>query len=149
VIVQVKALACELPAIRGLPLSRMSTADVAREVRSSGIVASISDKTVWRWLHEDAIRPWQHRCWIFPRDPDFRTKAGRILDLYEGHWEGTALRDDEFVISTDEKTSIQARRRIHSPLPAAPKEAMRYEHGYERKGAWAQWHSLGLCGIDC
>ena len=101
VIVEVKALACELPASRGLPLSRMSTADVAREVRNSGIVASISDKTVWRWLHEDAIRPWQHRCWIFPRDPEFRTKAGRILDLYEGHWQGTPLRDDEFIISTD------------------------------------------------
>ena len=63
---QVKALACELPANLGLPLSRMSIADVAREVRRAGIVVSISDKTVWRWLHEDAIRPWQHRCWIFP-----------------------------------------------------------------------------------
>ena len=77
VVVQVKALACELPANPGLPLSRMS------------IVASISDRTVWRGLHEDAIRPWQHRCWIFPRDPDFRLKAGRILDPYEGHWNAT------------------------------------------------------------
>ena len=134
---QVKALACELPAHRGLPLSRMSTADVAREVRTCGIVASISDKTVWRWLHEDAIRPWQHRCWIFPRDPAFRAKAGRILDLYEGHWEGTPLRDDEFVISTDEKTSIQARKRIHPPLATSPGRPMRHEHEYERKGAWA------------
>ena len=115
----------------------MSTADVAREVRRSGIVASISDKTVWRWLHEDAIRPWQHRCWIFPRDQDFRAKAGRILDLYEGHWEGTPLGDDEFVLSTDEKTSIQARRRIHAPLPTVPGKAMRAEHEYKRCGAWA------------
>ena len=76
VVVQVKALACELSARLGLPLSRMSIADVAHEVRRAGIVASISDKTVWRWLHEDAIRPWQHRGWIFPRDPDFRVKAG-------------------------------------------------------------------------
>ena len=136
-IVQVKALACELPLSRGLPLSRMSIADVGREVRRSGIVARISDKTVWRWLHEDAIRPWQHRCWIFPRDPDFRTKASRILDLYEGHWEGTPLREDEFIISTDEKTSIQARRPTHSPLPPAPRRAMRNEHEYERQGAWA------------
>ena len=76
-----KALACELPATLGLPLSRLSIADVAREVCRSGIVASISEKTVWRWLHEDAIRPWQHRCWIFPRDPNFAEKAGRMLDL--------------------------------------------------------------------
>ncbi len=114
----------------------MSIADVTREVRRAGIVARISDKTVWRWLHEDAIRPWQHRCGIFPRDPDFRAKAGRILDLYEGHWEGTPLRDDEFVLSTDEKTSIQARRRLHPSLPTAPRKPMRTEHEYERQGAW-------------
>ena len=124
VVVQVKALACELPVSRGLPLSRMSIADVAREVRSAGIVASISDKTVWRWLHEDAIRPGQHRCWIFPRDPDFRSKAGRVLDLYEGQWEGTPLCKEEFVISTDEKTSIQARHRTHPPLLFVPPDAV-------------------------
>ncbi len=53
--------------------------DIVREAQRSGIVATISGKTVWRWLHEDAIRPWQHRTWIFPRDPEFTTKAGRIL----------------------------------------------------------------------
>lgn len=72
----------ELPAQLGVPLSRLSCADLAREVCRSGIVATISGKTIWRWLHEDAIRPWRHRCWIFPRDPGFAAKAGRILDLY-------------------------------------------------------------------
>ena len=123
-VVQVKAPACELPANPGLPLSRMSIADVAREVRRAGIVASISDKTVWRWLHEDAIRPWQHRCWIFPRDPDFRVKAGRILDLHEGHWE------TESPCATTSSSSQQKRRRVSRlasvptglcrPLPAKP-----------------------------
>ena len=123
----------------------MSIADVAREVRRAGIVAGISDKTVWRWLHEDAIRPWQHRCWIFPRDPDFRVKAGRILDLYEGHWNGIPLRDDEFVISTDEKTSIQARQRTHGSLPTAPRRAMRIEHEYARRGGMGLPGRPGMC----
>jgi hypothetical protein len=57
VVVQVKALACELPATLGVPLSRLSTADIVREVQRNGIVATVSNKTVWRWLHEDAIRP--------------------------------------------------------------------------------------------
>jgi hypothetical protein len=61
----------------------------------------------------DAIRPWYHRSWIFPRDPNFAEKAGRLLDLYAREWQGKALKDDEFVISADEKTSIQARRRKH------------------------------------
>jgi hypothetical protein len=135
--VLVKAIACELPATRGLPLSRVSCSDIAREVQRSGVVATLSDKTVWRWLSEDAIRPWQHRCWIFPRDPEFAVKAGRILDLYARRWEGKALGRKEFVISTDEKTSIQARRRLHPTQPPGPQRAMRVEHEYERGGAWA------------
>ena len=119
----------------GLPLSRLSVADVARHAQRSGLVASISHSTVWRWLHEDAIRPWQHRCWIFARDPHFQAKAGRILDLYERRWQGQALRHDEFVISTDEKTSIQARLRIHPSLPTEPGKSMRVEHEYARGGA--------------
>jgi transposase len=120
VVVQVKALACELPANLGVPLSRLSTADIVREVQRHGIVATVSNKTVWRWLHEDAIRPWQHRPWIFPRDPDFAPKAGRILDLYARCWAGHPLTADDFVLSADEKTSIQARLRTHPSTPPAP-----------------------------
>ena len=132
-----KALACELPANSGIPLSRWSTPDIAREVRNQGIAATISDKTVWRWLHEDAIRPWQHRAWIFPRDPQFTAKAARILDLYGRVWDGSPLKDDEFVVSADEKTSIQARKRRHRTLPPLPASPMKVEHEYQRCGAWA------------
>ncbi|MHB8256104.1 MAG: transposase [Acidiferrobacterales bacterium] len=124
-VVQIKALACEPLASHHLPLSRFSVAEVARHARQSGVVATLSDSTVWRWLHEDAIRPWQHRCWIFPRDPQFAVKAGRILDLYERIWKGKALRHDGFVLSTDEKTSIQARVRKHPSLPTQPGTSMR------------------------
>jgi len=143
-VVQVKALACELPATLGLPLSRFSVADVAQQARQSGLVATISDSTVWRWLHADAIRPWQHRCWIFPRDPQFAVKAGRILDLYQRRWQGKLLRDDEFVLSADEKTSIQARARIHPTRPPQPGMAMRVEHEYVRRGAWAYLAALDV-----
>ena len=107
-------------------------------------MARISDSTVWRWLHEDAIRPWQHRCWIFPRDPHFQAKAGRILDLYERRWQGQPLREDEYVISADEKTSIQARLRIHPSLPSGPGKTMRVEHEYVRGGAWAYLAALDV-----
>ena len=127
-----------------MPLSRLSVADVRRHVEQRGLVARISDSTIWRWLHDDAIRPWQHRCWIFPRDPQFQTKAGRILDLYERHWQGQRLRDDEFVLSTDEKTSIQARVRVHPSLPAQSNRPMRVEHEYQRAGAWAYLAALDV-----
>jgi len=143
-VVQIKALACEMPAVRGLPLSRCSCADIVREARQCGIVARISDTTVWRWLHEDAIRPWQHRTWIFPRDPDFALKAGRILDLYARQWQGKRLRADEFVLCADEKTSIQARIRKHPTLPPHPHCAARVEHEYQRGGAWAYLAALDV-----
>jgi hypothetical protein len=134
---QVKAIACELPKESGHPLSRYSRQDLVREVIQRGMVAQISGRTIWRWLDEDAIRPWQYRSWIFPRDLHFQAKAERVLDLYQGLWEGQALGAEDYVISADEKTSIQARIRLHPTLPPQPKEAMRVEFEYERGGALA------------
>jgi hypothetical protein len=136
-VVQIKALACELPSLREQPLARWSVPELARYARDHGLVATISDSTLWRWLHEDAIRPWQHRCWILPRDPDFESKASRLLDLYERTWEGRPLGENDFVISADEKTSIQARVRVHPTLPPEPHQPMKLEHEYDRCGAWA------------
>ena len=141
---QVKAIACELPVTRGLPLSRLSTADIVREAQRCGLVATLSDKTVWRWLHDDAIRPWQHRTWIFPRDPEFAPKAGRILDLYARQWAGKPLHAEEFVICADEKTSIQARLRTHPSTPPGPGRVARVEHEYTRGGAWAYLAALDV-----
>ena len=114
-----KALACELPARLGLPLSRFSRSELRRQVLAAGIVADISGTTIWRWLHADALRPWSQRSWIFPRDPEFGPKAGRVLDLYHRRWDGRALRGDEFVISADEKTQIPIRTRLHPITPPA------------------------------
>ncbi len=137
VVVEVKALACELPARRGVPLARWSLAELRREVVAQGLVAQISGATLWRWLSQDALRPWRHRSWIFPRDPAFAAKAGRILDLYGRRWEGRSLGRQEYVLCADEKTSIQARRRKHPSQPPASGRPMYVEHEYARAGAWA------------
>lgn len=122
VVVAVKALACELPRHRGVPLSRYSTRDLAKIVMEEGITASISGTTVWRWLTRDAIRPWPFRSWLFPRDPDFSVRAGRVLDLYHRDWAGRPLQTDEYVLSADEKPSIQARARAHATTPSRPRD---------------------------
>jgi len=141
---QVKALACELPAMRGVPLSRWSAAELADEAMQAGIVDDISASTVARWLADDAIRPWRHRSWICPRDPDFAAKAGVVLDLYQRVWQGKPLGDDDFVISADEKTSIQARCRCHPTLPPGQARLMRVEHEYQRGGAVAYLAALDV-----
>ena len=119
-VVQIKALACELPAKYGLPLSRWSTSDLVQQVQQSGLVASVSGSTLWRWLHDDAIRPWHHRSWIFPRDPDFAAKAGRLLDLYARQWQGRSLKDDEFVISADENLEVIGTNKLPAGSRSSP-----------------------------
>ena len=137
VAVEVKALACELPITTGTPLARWSCPELAREAAARGITPAISASTIRRWLAEDALKPWQHRSWIFPRDPYFALKAARVLDLYQRTWDGQPLADDEYVISADEKPGVQARQRIHPALPPAPGRAMRAESEYARGGTLA------------
>lgn len=134
---EVKALACQLPAETGVPLSRWSCPDLAGEITGRGIAPAMSASTVRRILAADTIKPWQYRSWLFIRDPDFAAKATRVLDLYARVFDGSPLGDDEYVISSDEKTSIQARCRCHPTLPPGRSRAMRVSHEYERGGALA------------
>jgi len=136
-VAQVKALACTPPGDTGVPLARWSSAELASEAIAEGLVDHISPATVRRWLAADAIKPWQHRSWIFPRDPNFETKAARVLDLYARRWEGIQLGEDEYVISADEKSQLQALRRRHPGLPPAPGRIRRVEFEYRRGGTLA------------
>jgi DDE superfamily endonuclease len=134
------------------PLSRQSLADVTVRVRRA-LGKPISRSTVWRILDSDAIKPWQYKYWIFPRDPHFVEKAGPILDLYAGCWQGQPLGPKDYILSADEKTSIQARARIHPPLACEPGQPTRVEPEYRRGGAWqylAAWdvrrgYVMGRC----
>jgi DDE superfamily endonuclease len=130
----IQAMACEVVAQTKEPLSRQSLADLVRRARAT-LGKKISRSTVWRMLHEAAIKPWQYEHWIFPRDPRFAEKAGPILDLYAGTWEGKPLGPRDYVLCMDEKTSIQARRRRHDETPPKPKRRRRVEPEYKRMGA--------------
>jgi transposase len=137
VIAACKAIACELPATRGVPLGRWSLVELRTEILATGLVEDVSTTTLWRRLDADPIKPWQHRSWIFPRDPHFAAKAGVVLDRYDRIFQGQELEPDAYVVSADEKTSIQARCRCHPTLPPARSRAMRIEHEYDRGGALA------------
>ena len=128
-------MACALPAEQGVPLSRWSATELAREAVVRGIVEQISGVTVWRWLSEDAIKPWQHRSWIFPRDPRFaeesrpdpRPLPGPLGRRAAPSGRLRRLRRRE---ALDPSQSTQAR---HAARPAP--RARKVEHEYERKGA--------------
>jgi DDE superfamily endonuclease len=130
----IHALACEVVAETEEPLSRQSLADLVRRSQTT-LSKKISRSTVWRMLHEAAIKPWQYEHWLFPKDPRFADKAGPILDLYAGLWEGEPLGPKDYVLSMDEKTSIQARGRCHEEMPPQSEQTRRIESEYERNGA--------------
>jgi transposase len=134
----VVALACQLPAETGVPLSRWTGPELAAELTAQSLVsAPVSASPVLRILAQNPVKPWRYRSWIFPRDPEFAAKAGVILDLYQGFYQGKPLGPEDRIVSVDAKPSIQARGRVHATLPAAPGRPVRVEHEYVRHGALA------------
>ena len=129
----VKALACDRPRPeKGSPLSRFSVEDIRVRAATQGIGMSYS--TVWRCLHQAALRPWFQRQWLFPTDPLLAEKAAPILDLYHRLWEGKPLGPKDYVLCADEMTGVQALRRLHQGLGPAAKRDSRREFEYERGG---------------
>jgi hypothetical protein len=151
-VAEVVAVACELPARHDRPLGRFSRSELHRLVIEQG-VTDASATTVWRWRHDRSLKPWQQRSWIFPRDPDFQPKAGRVLDLYARRLQGRRLHPGEYVICADEKSQLQALARRHATVPAASGRPALVEFEYERGGtlaylaAWDVHHArlFGRC----
>ena len=88
----VVALACQLPAATGVPLSRWTGPELLAEITRAGLARQISTSSVLRILAEHPVKPWQYQSWISPRDPDFVARAAVILDLYQGFYQGRRLR---------------------------------------------------------
>lgn len=130
----VQAIACEVIFETERPLSRQCLADLTARAHQA-LRRPISRATVWRILHTADLKPWRFEYWIFPRDPQFVAKAEVILDLYAGFWQGIPLTPNDYIVSSDEKTSIPARVRRHGSLPPAPRRPQRVEFEYRRGGA--------------
>jgi hypothetical protein len=140
----VVALACQLPAATGVPLAHWTGPELAAELTARELASSpVSASSVRRILAEHPVKPWQYQSWIYPRDPDFEAKAKVILDLYQGFYRDEPLGPGDRILSFDAKPQINARRRLHPTLAAAPGRPVRYEHEYKRQGSLAL-----LAGLD-
>jgi transposase len=140
----VVALACQLPAATGVPLSRWTGPELLAEVTRAGTDCELSASSVLRILAEHPVKPWQYQSWISVRDPDFEAKAAVILDLYQGSYQGTPLQPGDRILSVDAKPSIQARGRCRPTAPAARGKPVRVEHEYVRHGALALLAALDV-----
>ena len=140
----VVALACQLPAATGVPLSRWTGPELLAEITRAGLGCQLSVSSVLRILAEHPVKPWQCQSWISPRDPDFEAKAAVILDLYQGFYHGRRLRPGDRILSVDAKPSIQARGRCRPTAPARRGTPVRVEHEYVRHGALALLAALDV-----
>lgn len=116
---EVKAPACRLPAESEVPLSRWSCPELAREAARRGIAPFMSASTVRRWPAQDALKPWQHRSWIFITSPGFRLKAAWVLELYARTRQGEQFGDDEYVFWIVDNVSSHRGQKAAGRLTAA------------------------------
>jgi hypothetical protein len=135
-VAEVKALACQLPAETGVPLSRWSVAELATEATHGDRGGSVAS-TVRRWLDADAIKPWQTPVLDLPPRSDFAFEAGRVLDIYGRVWDGEPL-------GGDESSSARTRSLNSKPCTAAPGDCHQdragpdaFEFEYRRGGTLA------------
>jgi len=127
-------MACERPSEKARSLSQWDCEELARQLERDAIVKSISGQTVRRILAHHKLKPWRCHMWLHQAKVDdiaFKTKVGELIELYT-----RALGAGEIVLSLDEKTSLQPRRRTHPTRPAmAGNKPNLLEHNYERCGA--------------
>ena len=142
-VAEIKAIACQLPVAREIPLSRFSLAEMLQEIRSE-LTLSISKSTLFRILKQDAIRPWFHRSWISVKDPRFLERAGPVLDLYRGYYEGVPLGPKDYVLSADEKSQLQILEREFPSSPPGPGRPVHCESDYKRHGTVAYLAALDI-----
>ena len=127
-------LACELPDEQRRSLSLWTCAELARTLRDTKVVETISPQSVQRILAANRLKPWRVHHWLSsktPRDEVFRDQVHEIMDLYLRE-----LEPHERVLCVDEKTSLQPRTRSAPTRPPQPGLVPAHvEHEYTRKGA--------------
>jgi Winged helix-turn helix len=110
--VQVKTLACRLPAETRCRCRSGRVPGLARGAVQRGVAEAVSSSTVRCWLYQDALKPWQYRCWIFITDPASGPRPHAFSTCTPAPGKA-GPGESEYVISADEKASIQARCRCH------------------------------------
>ncbi len=129
---QIVELACLEPVAKGLHITHWSSADLARQAVSDGIVAGISARTVRYILNDVDLQPHRTRYWKTPRlDARFKERAEQVLWCY-----GNATRLAEqgiWIVCVDEIPTFQVLER--NPIRRAiPGSIEHQEFDYTRHG---------------
>jgi transposase len=130
------AVACEPPEKSGRPITHWTAHELADEVVTRGLVASISPSQVSRYLREAAMQPHKSRYWLntTAKDPErFQKQVEAVCDTYRA---APALERTEntHTVCVDEMTGIQALERTAPTKRMIAGKPARIEFEYERHG---------------
>lgn len=131
------AVACQRLDEFGNPTSHWTPRELAVVLVELGIVDSISSRQVDRFLKEIDLRPHKVRGWLTSPDKleDPERYEADVRNVCNTYLQARQLEDmGVHVVSTDEKTGIQALERKHPTLPAKPGYVERQEFEYIRHG---------------
>lgn len=127
-----------------MPLARWSYAEIAARLVALGLVVSLATSTVGRWLSAEKLKPWRYRLWQQIEEPEaFLDRARPLLWLYQQA--KVLLQRGIWVVCLDEKTSIQARKRLQAPRPPVQGDhSVLLSPRYQRKGALHLFAALSV-----
>jgi transposase len=152
------ALACQLPAATGVPLSRWTAPELAAELAAQGLASPISPSSVLRILAEHPIKPWRYQSWIFPRDqararchgtgPPGRGRPVRVEHEYEragalALLAGLDVRTGKVFASCPQTIGIAPFMTLmgqvmsHEPYNSAPRVFVIVDNGSDHRGTKA------------
>lgn len=130
------ALALKKPSELNYPITNWTARELCNEVHLQGIAPGISSRQIQRFLDQADLQPHKMKYWLNPKidnQKDYELQVKEICDLYMNTQKLHA--DGVHVISTDEKTGMQALERIAPAKPMKPGKVERIEHEYKRHGA--------------
>ena len=135
-VTQILAVACEPPEKSGRPITHWTAHELADEVVTRDIVASISPSQVGRYLREAALQPHKSRYWLntTEKDPEkFAQQAKAVCDTYLA---APALEKSHgtLTVCVDEMTGMQAleRNAPTRPMMAGKRELIEFEYHSKR-----------------
>jgi transposase len=135
-ITQILALACEPPEQSGRPITHWTYQELADEAQQRGLVASISEAQVGRYLRAAELQPHKSRYWLNTKEKDAQHFQEKVEQVCTCYLEAPRLYAEEntHTVCTDEMTGIQALERIAATLPVKPGQVECREFEYKRHG---------------
>jgi transposase len=135
-VTQILALACEPPERSGRPITHWTYKELADEARNRGIVASISEAQLGRYLREAELQPHKSRYGLNTKEKDPQHFQERVEQVCTCYLEAPRLyaEANTHTVCTDEMTGLQALERIAATLPLRPGQVECREFEYKRHG---------------